>query len=315
MDFLEASIVDVRSLCDDVKRIEIAYGQPLPPLDPGSHINVKIYVQERVETRSYSVVEQVSADRLVVAVRLLPQSRGGSEYMHQLKVGERLEVTPPRNHFPLGMSAPEVLLIAGGIGVTPILGMARQLRDQGVAFHFVYLGRSRPSMPFLDTLLDEFGENLTVWADDERGTVKLQPLLEPLHREAELYMCGPVPMMDAVRNVWAEQGRPRELLRFETFGGAGLKAAQPFRVVVPAKNLDFIVPANRSLLDILDEAQAEPLYSCRRGECGLCAIDVLELDGELDHRDVFFSERQKQEGEQLCACVSRAIGRIVVELP
>ncbi|MER0784378.1 PDR/VanB family oxidoreductase [Pseudomonas aeruginosa] len=315
MDFLEASVVGVQPVCDDVKRIEIAYRQTLPPFDPGSHIDLKVYIEDRVETRSYSVVEHSASDQLVIAVRLLPQSRGGSEYMHGLHVGQRLEITAPSNHFTLGLNAPEVLLLAGGIGVTPIVGMARRLREQQIPFKFAYLGRTRSAMPFLDALLAEFEDRLVVWADDERGVVDLPALLTPLHATGELYMCGPVPMMEAVRKVWTEQDRPAERLRFETFGGAGLKPAQAFRVVVPARGLDFMVPPNRSLLDALDEAGAEPLYSCKRGECGLCAVDVIELDGELDHRDVFFSERQKQESRQLCACVSRAIGSITVELP
>lgn len=315
MNYQEASVAGVEPLCDDVKRIEILYQQPLPPFDPGSHVDLKVYIDQRVETRSYSVVEHCAPDRAVIAVRRLPQSRGGSEYMHQLDAGHRLEVTLPSNHFTLGYEAPEVLLIAGGIGVTPIIGMARQLQAKRIAFRFAYLGRTRAAMPFLAALAEEFGARLTVWADDERGTVDLPPLLEALHPQGELYMCGPVPMMEAVRAVWAAQGRPRERLRMETFGGAGLKPAQAFRVLVPARNLDLVVPANRTLLDVLEEAGAEPLYSCRRGECGLCSVDVLALEGELDHRDVFFSEHQKRETRQLCACVSRAIGSITVELP
>nr|WP_315400944.1 PDR/VanB family oxidoreductase [uncultured Duganella sp.] len=315
MNFLEASVAGAALLCDDVKRIEIAYQRPLPPFDPGSHIDLKVYIDQRVETRSYSVVEHCAPDRAVIAVRRLPQSRGGSDYMHRLDVGQRLEVTLPSNHFTLGFDAPEVLLIAGGIGVTPIIGMARQLQAKGIAFRFAYLGRTRTAMPFLATLAAEFGEQLMVWADDERGTIELPSLLAALHPHGELYMCGPVPMMEAVRAAWAAQNRPRERLRMETFGGAGLKPAQAFRVLVPARNLDLIVPANRTLLDVLEEAGAEPLYSCRRGECGLCSIDVLALEGELDHRDVFFSDHQKHEIKQLCACVSRAIGSITIDLP
>jgi vanillate O-demethylase ferredoxin subunit len=315
MPFLEASIADVLPLCEDVRRIEIEFPFNLPTFDPGSHVDLKVYVDRRTEIRSYSVVEHIAPRRLVIAVRRLPQGRGGSLYMHQLESGDRLEVSLPSNHFTLGLTAQEVLLIAGGIGVTPIIGMARQLKALGVPFRFAYLGRSRTSMPFLNTLSEEFAEQLMVWADEERGVIDLQSLLSPLSIAAETYMCGPVPMMEAVRAVWSDQQRPPERLRFETFGGAGLKPAQSFRVVVPARGLDFMVPVNRSLLDALDEAGAEPLYSCRRGECGLCAVDVLELDGELDHRDVFFSERQKQEGQQLCACVSRVVGSITVELP
>jgi vanillate O-demethylase ferredoxin subunit len=226
-----------------------------------------------------------------------------------------VEATLPANHFTLGLRAPEVLLLAGGIGITPIIGMARTLRTRRIPFRFAYLGRSRAAMPFVGQLATEFPETLVVHADDEQAALDLPALLAPLAADAEIYMCGPVPMMEAVRAIWALQSRAPERLRFETFAGAGLKPAQAFRVKVPARGLDFVVPPNRSLLDALDEAGAEPLYSCRRGECGLCAVAVVELDGELDHRDVFFSEGQKREGKHLCACVSRVIGSVSVELP
>ncbi|OEC34415.1 vanillate O-demethylase ferredoxin subunit [Pseudomonas cuatrocienegasensis] len=315
MHFHDASITAVVPLCEDVRRIEIEFPVSLPVFDPGSHLDLKIYVGGRSEIRSYSVVEHSAPRRLVIAVRRLPQSRGGSLYMHQLQAGDRLEATLPSNHFTLGLDAEEVLLIAGGIGVTPLIGMARQLKALNIPLCFAYLGRSRAAMPFLDSLSEEFAEQLLVWADEERGVIDLHALLAPLSSAGEVYMCGPVPMMDAVRSLWRAQQRAAARLRFETFGGAGVIPAQSFRVQVPARGLDFMVPANRSLLDALDEAGAEPLYSCRRGECGLCAVEVLALDGELDHRDVFFSERQKQEGQHLCACVSRVVGSITVELP
>lgn len=315
MHFIETSVADVQPLCADVTRIEIEYPQILPPFDPGSHIDLKVYVEGRLETRSYSVVEHSTAQRLVIAVRRLPSGRGGSLYMHQLQPGQRVEATLPANHFTLGLRAPEVLLLAGGIGITPIIGMARTLRTRRIPFRFAYLGRSRAAMPFVGQLATEFPETLVVHADDEQAALDLPALLAPLAADAEIYMCGPVPMMEAVRAIWALQSRAPERLRFETFAGAGLKPAQAFRVKVPARGLDFVVPPNRSLLDALDEAGAEPLYSCRRGECGLCAVAVVELDGELDHRDVFFSEGQKREGKHLCACVSRVIGSVSVELP
>jgi vanillate O-demethylase ferredoxin subunit len=170
-------------------------------------------------------------------------------------------------------------------------------------------------MPFLSELMTEFGDALQVFTDDEGSGCDLARLLANLPANAESYMCGPGPMMEVVRGLWSAAKRPRELLRYETFGSVGSRPAEAFRVKVPARGLDFMVPANRSLLDALDEAGAEPLFSCRRGECGLCAVDVLELEGDIDHRDVFFSEQQKQEKKHLCACVSRVVGCITVELP
>lgn len=315
MYFQDTVVSDVQHLCEDVKLIEILYPISLPAFDPGSHVDLRVYVDGRAEIRSYSVVEQKADKSLSIAVRKLPQGRGGSLYMHCLEVGQRLEACLPSNHFTLGFDASETLLLAGGIGITPLIGMARTLQRLGKRFRFVYLGRSRSTMPFLSLLTSELGGAMQVFADDEDGPADLVELISTLPADAHTYMCGPGPMMEVIRDIWAGAKRPREQLRFETFGSVGSRPAESFRVKIPAQGLDIQVPANRTLLDVLEEAGAEPLYSCRRGECGLCAVDVLELEGDIDHRDVFFSEHQRSENKHLCACVSRVIGNITVEMP
>lgn len=315
MHYYDTVVSSIQPLCLDVQLIEIQYPLSLPAFDPGSHVDLKVYVDGRSETRSYSVVQQRDDKTLCIAVRRLPHGRGGSLYMHELAVGLRLEACLPANHFHLDVSAPYTLLLAGGIGITPLIGMARQLKILGKHFKFAYLGRSRCSMPFMEDMLSEFGEQMLIHADDEAGNLDFSALISALPAGAQAYMCGPGPMMDVVRGVWADLARPREQLRFETFGSVGSRPAQSFRVKVPALQLDLEVPANRSLLDVLDAAGAEPLFNCRRGECGLCSVDILEIEGEIDHRDVFFSEHQRKEKKHLCACVSRVIGNVTIEMP
>ncbi|PSO09631.1 MULTISPECIES: PDR/VanB family oxidoreductase [unclassified Sphingobium] len=315
MDWNEVIIRDARPLCADVMSIELEYDERLPAFDPGSHIDVRVEIADRQEVRSYSVVERLSDTSLRVAVRRLENGRGGSRYMHTLASGHRLMATLPSNHFSLGFEAPFVLLLAGGIGITPLIGMARALRRHHVPFRFVYLGRSRSGMPFLDDLASEFRDDFLASIDEETGVADLSNLVADLPLNAEVYMCGPGPMMEGVRSIWASAGRPAERLRFETFGNMGGAPAQPFRVVLPQHGLDLIVPADRTLLDILDEAGADPIFNCRRGECGLCAVDVVSLDGTIDHRDVFFSERERQEAKHFCSCVSRVTGTVTIEIP
>ena len=130
---------------------------------------------------------------------------------------------------------------------------------------------------------------------------------------AQLYTCGPVPMLEAVKRAWSDAGRPLPDLRFETFGSSGRLPTQAFRLRVPRHGLEIEVPANTTLLEALEAAGVQTLWDCRRGECGLCAMDVLAIDGEIDHRDVFLSEHEKQANGRICACVSRAVGTLAID--
>jgi ferredoxin len=128
-----------------------------------------------------------------------------------------------------------------------------------------------------------------------------------------MYVCGPVPLLDAARHAWEASGRPAAGLRYETFGNSGRFAPQAFHVRIPRHALDITVPADCSLLDALERAGVEAVFDCRRGECGLCTLDVLALDGEIDHRDVFLSAHEKQRNTRLCACVSRVVGSVTLD--
>ena len=129
-----------------------------------------------------------------------------------------------------------------------------------------------------------------------------------LPADAQALACGPVRLLEALREAWAAAGRPPQRLRFETFGTSGHALSQPFWVAVPRHGLRFQVPADRSLLDALQEHGVACLADCLRGECGLCMVDVLERHGTIDHRDVFMSAAEKQRNDRLCACVSRVAG-------
>ncbi len=120
-------------------------------------------------------------------------------------------------------------------------------------------------------------------------------------------------MLEALKKAWLDAGRRAADLRFETFGSSGRFAAQAFRVQVPRHHIDIMVPADTTLLDALESAGVEALADCRRGECGLCALDVLGVEGEIDHRDVFLSEHEKQQNTRICACVSRVVGTITLD--
>ena len=283
---------------------------------PGAHIDVEVLVDGRPDTRSYSLVSEGSGQVRRIAVKAEPSSRGGSRYMWTLRSGARLRVTPPSNSFELALEAVPYLLVAGGIGVTPMVGMASVLGRRGAEVAMLYAGRSRGEMAYLDELEAVLGPRLTVFAADQaRGRLDLAAAFATLAPDAQAYVCGPVPMLDAARAAWAAAGRSATRLRFETFGSSGRYPNAAFIVRAPRLGVEIEVPETRSMLDALAEAGVEVLADCRRGECGLCALDVVAADGVIDHRDVFLSEGQRGEGRKICACVSRMAGGVITIEP
>lgn len=304
-----ARVRTVAPAADGVALIEIEPEAGVVPYQAGAHLVVEVLVGDRPQTRCYSLVGARSADGAYrIAVRLQPDGRGGSAAMHRLAPGDRMRISRPANGFELTWGQPEYLLLAGGIGITPLIGMAQVLRRGDVPVRLVYAGRSRAAMPLLSELEELLGDRLRVCADDEGSGADLDAELARLPEHGAAYMCGPPGFMGAVRRVWQDQGRPAGLLRFETFASGGGQAAQTFTVEVRETGERVTVPADTSMLDALRLAGVDMMYDCRRGECGLCAVRVVRCDGVLDHRDVFLSDRQKASGEQMCACVSRVAG-------
>jgi ferredoxin-NADP reductase len=304
-----ARVVTVSDACDGVREILLDAGAHARSFTVGSHLDFRLQLHGREDVRSYSLVGEPRADgHYLIAVRAMPNSRGGSRHMWTLAAGDTIEVSAPSNNFPLDERAPEILLLAGGIGITPILGMAQRLAQRHPAFRMLYVGRSRSAMAYLAQLQHTLGERLRIHCDDEAGVPDLGSEIAALSTAAEVYVCGPLGMLEALRMHWQAAGRSRARLHFETFGNSGNAPAQPFVVKLPALGLQVPVTENESMLDALQAAGVELMADCRRGECGLCQVDVLESSDGLDHRDVFFSDEQHAENRRLCACVSRALG-------
>lgn len=278
----------------------------------GSHVTVGVSIDGRPETRCYSLVGDASPDGYRIAVRRAPDSRGGSLYMWSLKPGARIEVSSPASLFEVDWSRNSYCLIAGGIGITPILGISSRLvrRNANVELH--YAVRSRHDAAFLDELSDLLGDRLTIHASDEGKRIDLDETFASLPPAASAIICGPMRLLEAARRSWASAGRLSADLRYETFGSSGLLPTESFRVRIDQSGREIVIPENKSMLDALNEAGFEVMSDCQRGECGVCAIDVVTVDGQIDHRDVFFSNHQKKVSGKICPCVSRAVGSITV---
>ena len=309
----QATLVATRDLTADIREFLLRPETPTAAFPPSSHINVGVDIDGRPETRSYSLVGEADPQGLRIAVRRAPDSRGGSRYMWQLAPGARLSITLPSTQFQIDWVRSHYCLIAGGIGITPIFGIAQALarRNADVTLH--YAVRSRRDAAYLEELQALLGGHLTVHAGEEGKRLDLAAVFATLPPDAMTLFCGPMRMLDAARHAFLAAGRTLSDLSYETFGSSGLLPTETFRVRLLETGVELVIPGDRSMLDVLNEAGHEVISDCRRGECGVCAIDVVGFEGEIDHRDVFFSDHQKRENRKICPCVSRARGTITVD--
>ena len=297
-----------RDLTPAIRLIEIEPKGEFVAASPGSHINVSVMIRGRPDIRSYSIVGPCADGVYRIAVKLLENTRGGSAYMWSLRHGARVALSAPANHFNLALGRSEYLLMAGGIGVTPIFTHALALAEANARFRLIYACRSRADLALAEELAGRLGDRLELFLSDEGKRIDIAAELRRLDGEGELYVCGPIGMLEAAKRCWRESGRPLDRLRFETFGNSGAHPSVPFVIKIPRLGREIAVAANQTMLDALEEANVGMIFDCRRGECGLCALTILAADGIVDHRDVFFSDAEKAENQKLCTCVSRVYG-------
>lgn len=288
-------------------------GVALPAFTAGAHIDVHVAPGL---IRQYSLCnDPAETTRYRIAVLHETASRGGSVGMHErVKVGDVLKVSAPRNHFPL-VPAKRSLLLAGGIGVTPILAMAQTLHAAGNAFDMHYCGRSASRMAFLEQLRQSpFAAQVHVHTDDgvpEQRFDAARVLAQP-SGDTHLYVCGPAGFMNHVLETAQRLGWPDARLHREYFAGAAtaLDSDAGFEIRVASTGLTCQVPAGKSVIDVLLTHGVEVPVSCESGVCGTCLTRV--LDGRPDHRDTFLTDAERAANDQFTPCCSRALSPLLV---
>jgi vanillate O-demethylase ferredoxin subunit len=294
-----------------------ADGKPLPAFSAGSHIDVPAAPGI---TRQYSLCNAPGEpDRYQIAVLREPASRGGSAGMHErLKVGDVIEISAPRNHFPLAHEATKSLLLAGGIGVTPILCMAERLSAVGADFEMHYCTRSRERMAFAGRIgRSSFANHVRLHFDDgpQEQKLDLPALLATPQTGTHLYVCGPKGFMDAVLGTARERGWPAAQLHCEYFSAEVPHSIsdQSFEVQIASTGQIIIVPKDKTVVQALTEAGVEVQTSCEQGVCGTCLTRVLE--GVPDHKDMYLTPEEQAANDQFTPCCSRAkSARLVLDL-
>jgi len=279
-----------------------AAGGELPAASAGSHIGLQLPV---IGERSYSLLPAAGRGRYAVAVLRDDKGRGGSRYIHdQLRVGQVLRISPPRNHFPLREDAEHSLFFAGGIGVTPLLAMASRLRDLGRPFAFHYASRSRASAAFLDDIAALTAPRLHF--DDEAGRAfDFGPALAGAAPAAHLYCCGPVPMMDAFVAAARARGFAEAQIHLEYFRPKDAPATDGgFTVELARTKRSVVVEPGQTILAALRSIGVSVVSSCEQGICGACEVRV--IGGIPDHRDSVLSEAERARNDVMMLCCSGA---------
>jgi len=290
-------------------------GGQMPAFEAGAHIDV--HVSDSI-CRQYSLCnDSAERHRYLIGVLDEPQSRGGSRAMHaSVQEGDLLRISQPRNLFRLDLQAPRSLLLAGGIGVTPILAMAEQLANAGAQFCVHYSGRTQARMAFVDHLRGgRLGSHTVLHVDDGPPGQRLDigGILASTPRETHIYACGPAGLIQAVADQARQAGWPADHVHFEYFAAPETSitnADQPFDVRISSSGQLITVGEDESVVAALARHGIEIPTSCEQGICGSCMTGV--LDGKPDHRDMVLSQEERMRNTQFLPCCSRSRSKLLV---
>ena len=286
---------------------------PLPAFEAGAHLPVTVTLPDGSQgERHYSLLSDPN-DRThyQIAVLLEPQGSGGSRYLHhQVAEGDIIECHHPMNDFPMARHAQHTILIAGGIGITPMLAMMQRLASQGKSYELHYSARSRADLVFRDRIEGVAAGRACFYVSDEAGGARLElaKLLAVPEEDVHVYVCGPRGLINGVRDTATLQQWPHAQIHFESFGAQLLPDERPIALHLVRSNRELTVAEDQTILDTLLKEGISVPHQCRRGECGLCSTPVLE--GDVDHRDLCLSPEEK--ADTMCVCVSRSHSEVLV---
>ncbi len=303
---IEMVVEKIEQVTESVKRFYLypADQKLLPAFTGGAHITTYVDAGDGIIERDYSLVSNpTDRTHYSISINRDANSRGGSVYWHHnVKVGDIVKTSLPKNHFTLGFHAKHHVFYAAGIGITPFLTMMADLEAQGKTFELHYAVRTKEQCAFYDYLNENYPGKCTFYFSRSEQPVRMTPETMKDHRiGSHVYFCGPVSMVAEYKEAALSYGYPEKSIHFELFANdTGPK--NPF--VVEVDNQLIQVSEEQTLLEALLAAGIEAPYSCKAGGCGQCEVDV--VSGEVDHRDIFFSDTERAERNSILTCCSRA---------
>ncbi|WP_180028002.1 PDR/VanB family oxidoreductase [Acinetobacter sp. YH16032] len=290
------------------------HGELLPAFQAGAHIDVHLGNQL---IRQYSLANCSSEQhRYVIGVLNDPLSRGGSKFIHeQLREGQQLKISEPRNLFALVPETEYAYLCAGGIGITPILAMAKELKRNNQSFQLLYFVKTRASIAFQQDL-EALGDSVHIHIDDEPEThILLNTVFASPHIDHHIYVCGPDGFMNYVIHTADTLSWPSHQVHKEHFSAQAIDTSQDgsFEIEILKTGQRIHVAADQSAAQALEHAGICIPLSCEQGICGTCLVNVVE--GEIDHRDMYLTEEEQAANDQFTPCCSRAKSqRIIIDV-
>lgn len=297
-----------------VMEFESATSATLPKVEAGAHIDVHL---PNGMVRQYSLCQNPNDEgKFRLGILRDPESRGGSvSAFDEIKDGMQIQVSEPKNLFPL-LKAKHSVLIGGGIGITPLITMAYQLASEGTSFELHYCGASPENCAFVDEIKNgELAKYTTFHFKSEGASHRafFESAIKDIDLESHIYTCGPVGFMDWVINLATTHDFPEQQIHKEYFQVETDTSGDSFEVVAERSGKIIMVEAGETILQALAKEGIEIEMSCEQGVCGTCMCDV--IDGEPDHRDVYFTDEEKASNEQILVCCSRSkTPRLVLDI-
>jgi ferredoxin-NADP reductase/predicted pyridoxine 5'-phosphate oxidase superfamily flavin-nucleotide-binding protein len=310
-------ITGIRQLTPRVRAYELRHplGNSLPDVSPGSHISVPVLLADGSKSvRHYSISSNPNQNRYYeIAVLLEKEGSGGARFIHEhYQIGMQIRCGLPHNDFTLHQDERPTVFIAGGIGITPIMAMAKALKLAGRVFQFHYIGRMLNEMAYVENLQQEFDEQLNIYISTKQN-VNLNKMMANVAYDAVFYVCGPERLIKGVLKAAAILGISESRIHFERFSNPTNYHAKNIEVELRRSGKTIQVSVNETILNAVEAVGVKALSDCKIGNCGTCAVQVIE--GTPMHLDSVLSERERNQLKKMCICVSRAnSAKLVLDL-
>ena len=307
---INAIVESITPVTESIKRFKFIPedGGEMPVFAGGAHIVVEMPDGDIIRRNPYSLMGNID-DRSSYSISVLQvkEGRGGSNYMHNnVKEGDKLTISYPVNLFALGWKANKHLLIAGGIGITPIISQAQTLMQRMLPFEMHYIARSEEKAAYLNELAQLYGKRFHFHVRNKNNRWSVDPLLLNQPVGTHVYACGPEKLMNNVVDTCTQAGWDKSTVHIERFLAPA--SGKPYTIELKESQKHITVRKNQSMLEAIEQAGVNPPYLCRGGACGQCETQVVSFSGTLSHHDHFLSDEEKASGKKIMPCVSRVEG-------